>query len=86
LGAAIFSLFILALGTGFVWVGLLLVRKRADSENLLSPLARRRSSLVVGILAAVILASAVEAVSGQFLATGVGLLVFSYWLYPLERR
>jgi hypothetical protein len=86
LGAAILSLVVLALGTGFVWVGLRLVRKRADSENLLSPLARRRSSLIVGGLAAAMLAVAVEADSVQYLATGISLLVFSYWLFPMDRR
>jgi hypothetical protein len=87
LGAAILSLVVLALGTGFVWVGLRLVRKRSESENLLSPLARRRSSLIVGGLAAAMLAVAVavEAGSVQFLATGFSLLVFSYWLFPVDR-
>ena len=86
LGAAILSLVVLALRAGFVWVGLRLVRKRADCENLLSPLARRRSSLIVGSLAAAMLAVAVEADSVQFLATGFSLLVFSYWLFPIDRR
>nr|WP_295785477.1 hypothetical protein [Rhodoferax sp.] len=86
LGAAIFSLVILAFGVGFVWVGARLVRKRAESENLLSPLARRRSSLVVACLAAAALALAVEADSLQFLVTGVGLLLFSYWLFTLDQR
>jgi hypothetical protein len=86
LGAAILSLVILALGAGFVWVGLRLVRKRAESENLLSPLARRRSSLVVASLAAAMLAVAVEADSLLFLVTGVGVLVFSYWLFPSDHQ
>ncbi len=85
-GAAMLALVIFSLGTCFVWVGLRLVRKGADSENLLSPAARRRSSLVVAVLAAAMLAFAADADSVQFLAAGVGMVLFSYWLFPLDRR
>lgn len=85
-GVAILSLAILAFGIGFVWIGLRFVRKRADSENLLSPVARRRCSLIVGILATVMLVFAVVADSVQYLVAGVSVLVFSYWLFPSDRR
>ena len=85
-GAAVFSVVISALGAGFVWVGLRLMRARIGTENLLSPIARRRCSLIVGGLSVGMVAAAFDARNVWFLSTAAGLVVFSYWLFPLERR
>ena len=83
-GAVLFSVAMAAMGAGFLWIGWRLVRMRAESSNLLSPIARRRCSFIVGVLAACMLAAAVEARSLMFLAAAVAFVPFSYWLFPLE--
>ena len=85
-GVALLSVGLVALGAGFLWVGVRLLRPRADSENLLSPQVRRRCSLIVGGLGVGMVVAAFEAGNLWFFATAAGLIVFSYWLFPLERR
>lgn len=85
-GVALLSVAMVALGVGFLWVGLRLMRARADTENLLSPYVRRRCSLIVGGLGVGMFLAALETENAWFFVTAVGLIVFSYWLFPLERR
>ena len=86
LGIALLSVFMVAAGIGFVWIGLRLIRARVATSNLLSPAARRRCSLIVGALAACLLVLAVEERSSLFLIVAAGLVVFSYFLFPLVER
>lgn len=84
--AAALSVAVAMLGVAFLWLGIRLARTRADRHKLLSAVARRRCSLIVGGLAACMLAGAYEANSILYLASAVGMVVFSYWLFPLDRR
>ena len=83
LGAALLSVVLFATGLGFFWVGMRLIRADAATNNLLSPGARRRCSLVVGGVAAGMLVLAFEAQSALFLIAAAGVFVFSYFLFPL---
>lgn len=86
IAAAAFSFVIAAFGIAFLWLGVRLARTRANSHHLLSAVARRRCSFIVGGVALCLLAGAYEAGSLQFLAGAAALVVLSYWLFPLERQ
>jgi len=85
-GAALLAVAVAAAGIGFFWIGVRLIRARTASSALLSPVARRRCSLIVGSLAVSMLVVAFETSRVLFFATAVGLILISYWLFPLERR
>ena len=85
-GAALLAVAVTAAGIGFLWIGLRLIRARATSSALLSSVTRRRCSLIVGGLAVSMLVVAFETSRVLFFATAVGLILISYWLFPLERR
>lgn len=84
--AAALAVGVAMLGVAFLWLGVRLARACADRHNPLSAVARRRCSLIVGGLAACMLAGAYEANSIPYLASAVGMVVLSYWLFPLDRR
>ena len=85
-GAALVAIGMIAFGAGFLWIGLRLMRRKAGSENLLSPAARRRCSFIVAGLAVFMVIGAVEAKNDWFYVTAAGLVLFSYWLFPKESR
>jgi hypothetical protein len=84
IAAALFLIGMVALGAGFLWIGIRLARLRSDSENLLSPKVRRRCSLIVGGLGACVFVGAFEWDNVWFFAGAVATVLFSYWLFPLE--
>ncbi len=85
-GVAVLSVAMVAAGVCFLWVALRLFRAHSTRSNVLSPSARRRSSLVVGGLAVGMLAVAFEKRSALGLAAAALLLVFSYFLFPLAEH
>ena len=85
-GVALLSVAMVAAGMCFLWIGMRLVRAQAAMNNLLSFAARRRCSLIVGGLAVSMLAFAVEERSALFLTTAAGLVVFSYFIFPLAEH
>jgi hypothetical protein len=83
LGAAVLSIVLAALGLGMLWLGLRLLRVRAASSSVLGSIARRRTSLVVGVLALCEFAVALQLRSPEHLLGSAWLVVFSYFLFPL---
>jgi hypothetical protein len=86
IGIGLLSVAMAFAGLGFLWVGTRLIRAQAPTSSLLSPAARRRCSLLVGGLGACMLVVAFDAQSPLYLIAGAGLVVFSYFLFPLVRH
>ena len=85
-GMGLLSIVMALAGLGFLWLGMRLISARTASNNLLSPSARRWCSLLVGGLAACMWVLALDARSPLFLIVAAGLVVFSYFLFPLARH
>jgi hypothetical protein len=84
LGAAVLSAGLAGLGVGMCWLGLRLVRLRSAAAVLLSPRARRRISLGVGLLGVGMFALALQSRSAEAVLVSTWLVCFSYFLYPVE--
>ena len=82
--AATLAAFIAAFGCGILWLGLRLLRARATSAGLLGIVARRRISLIVGLLAACAFAFALQIRSAECVLLSAWLVAFSYFLFPVE--